>query len=53
MVGEVLVDTNMTSDDINWIVPHQANKRILDGTARKLKISPDKVVVTVDKHANT
>ncbi len=53
MVGEVLEDTNMTSDDINWIVPHQANKRILDGTARKLKISPDKVVVTVDKHANT
>ena len=53
VVGEVLEDTNMTSDDINWIVPHQANKRILDGTARKLKISPDKVVVTVDKHANT
>lgn len=53
VVGEVLEDTMMTSDDINWIVPHQANKRILDGTARKLKISPEKVVVTVDKHANT
>lgn len=53
VVGEVLEDTNMTSDDINWIVPHQANKRILDGTARKLKISPEKVVITVDKHANT
>lgn len=53
VVGEVLEDTKMTSDDIDWIVPHQANKRILDGTARKLKISPEKVVVTVDKHANT
>ena len=53
VVIEVLEDTKMTSDDIDWIVPHQANKRILDGTARKLKISPEKVVVTVHKHANT
>jgi 3-oxoacyl-[acyl-carrier-protein] synthase III len=53
VVGEVLEDTNMTSSDIDWIVPHQANKRILDGTARKLKIDPKKVVVTVHKHANT
>ncbi|MDG1995040.1 MAG: ketoacyl-ACP synthase III [Emcibacteraceae bacterium] len=53
VVGEVLEDTNMTSADIDWIVPHQANKRILDGTARKLKIDPKKVVVTVHKHANT
>ncbi|MCC3860614.1 beta-ketoacyl-ACP synthase III [Pseudemcibacter aquimaris] len=53
VVGEVLGDTEMTSDDVDWIVPHQANKRILDGTARKLKIAPEKVVVTVDKHANT
>lgn len=53
VVGEVLSDCNMASEEIDWIVPHQANKRILDGTARKLKVSPDKVVVTVDKHANT
>jgi len=53
VVGEVLEDCNMTSDDIDWIVPHQANKRILDGTARKLKISPEKIVITVHKHANT
>lgn len=53
VVNEVLEDTAMTSDDIDWIVPHQANKRILDGTARKLKISPEKIVVTVQKHANT
>ncbi|MBK5910673.1 3-oxoacyl-ACP synthase [Rhodothalassium salexigens] len=39
--------------DIDWVVPHQANKRILDGTAKKLGIAPDKVVTTVDRHANT
>ncbi len=53
VVGEVLDDCKMTSDNIDWIVPHQANKRILDGTARKLKVDPSKVVVTVHKHANT
>ena len=53
VVGEVLSDCKMGSEEIDWIVPHQANKRILDGTARKLKVSPEKVVVTVDKHANT
>ena len=53
VVKEVLEDTNMISDDIDWIVPHQANKRILDGTAKKLKVSPEKVIVTVHKHANT
>ena len=53
VVGEVLEDSDMISDDIDWIVPHQANKRILDGTARKLKVNPEKVVVTVHKHANT
>jgi 3-oxoacyl-[acyl-carrier-protein] synthase-3 len=39
--------------DIDWIVPHQANQRILDGTARKLGISPDKMVSTVAVHGNT
>lgn len=53
VVGEVLDDTKMTSENIDWIIPHQANKRILDGTARKLKVAPEKVVVTVHKHANT
>lgn len=53
VVGEVLEDSDMVSEDVDWIVPHQANKRILDGTARKLKISPEKVVITVHKHANT
>ena len=53
VVNEVLDQTGMTSKQVDWIVPHQANKRILDGTARKLKISADKVVITVQKHANT
>ena len=39
--------------DVDWVVPHQANARILDATARKLGLSPDRVVVTVDQHANT
>lgn len=53
VVSEALEATGLEADDIDWVVPHQANKRILDGTARKLKIDPAKVIVTVDKHANT
>ena len=53
VVVEALESNNLTSGDVDWIVPHQANKRILDGTAKKLKVSADKVVVTVDQHANT
>lgn len=53
VLGEVLADAKITADAIDWIVPHQANKRILDATAKKLGISPDKVIVTVDQHANT
>ncbi|MFH1803512.1 MAG: beta-ketoacyl-ACP synthase III [Pseudomonadota bacterium] len=53
VIHEVLTDTGMDIHDIDWLVPHQANRRILDGTARKFGISPDKVVITVDRHANT
>jgi 3-oxoacyl-[acyl-carrier-protein] synthase-3 len=53
VVGEVLEKAGLTPKDIDWLVPHQANKRIIDGTGRKLGLSPDQVVVTVDKHANT
>jgi 3-oxoacyl-[acyl-carrier-protein] synthase III len=45
--------TSYTSNDIDWFVPHQANKRIIDASAEKLKIAPEKVVITVDKHGNT
>jgi len=40
-------------NDVDWFVPHQANKRILDGAARKLGLAPERIIVTVDKHANT
>jgi 3-oxoacyl-[acyl-carrier-protein] synthase III len=45
--------TGMTADDIDWFVPHQANKRIIDASARKLGIETEKVVVTVDIYGNT
>jgi 3-oxoacyl-[acyl-carrier-protein] synthase-3 len=53
VLGEVLEAGGKTPADVDWVVPHQANARILDATARKLGLSPDKVVVTVDRHANT
>jgi 3-oxoacyl-[acyl-carrier-protein] synthase-3 len=53
VIQETLAGTNYTTRDIDWFVPHQANKRILDGTARKIGLSPEKVIMTVEKHANT
>jgi 3-oxoacyl-[acyl-carrier-protein] synthase-3 len=57
MITDVIEDafkaTGYTADDIDWFVPHQANKRIIDGSAHKLGIAPDKVVTTVDRHGNT
>lgn len=53
VLKEVLEETGFSISDIDWIVPHQANARILDATARKLGIAPGKVIVTVDRHANT
>ncbi len=53
VLTETLEAAGHTIGDIDWVVPHQANARILDATARKLGLSPDKVVVTVDRHANT
>jgi 3-oxoacyl-[acyl-carrier-protein] synthase-3 len=57
MVTDVIEDafkaTGYTADDIDWFVPHQANQRIIDDTAKKLGIAPKKVVTTVEKHGNT
>jgi 3-oxoacyl-[acyl-carrier-protein] synthase-3 len=53
VVGEVLEKAGLEAKDIDWLVPHQANKRIIDSTGRKLGLSSDRVVVTVDRHANT
>jgi 3-oxoacyl-[acyl-carrier-protein] synthase-3 len=53
VLREVLDMASMNADRIDWVVPHQANARILDATARKLGLAPEKVIVTVDRHANT
>lgn len=53
VVDEALAANGLSNDDLDWLVPHQANKRIIDGTGKKLGLSADQVVVTVDRHANT
>ncbi len=53
VVSELISELEISIDEIDWLVPHQANKRILDSTAKKLGVPEEKVVVTVDKHANT
>ena len=57
MITDVVEDafkaTGYTADDIDWFIPHQANRRIIDGSAHKLGIAPGKIVVTVDRHGNT
>ncbi|MGO9361789.1 MAG: beta-ketoacyl-ACP synthase III [Xanthobacteraceae bacterium] len=57
MITDVIIDafeaTGTTAADIDWFVPNQANKRIIDASAHKLHIAPEKVVLTVDRHGNT
>jgi len=57
MITDVVEDafkaTGYTAEDIDWFIPHQANKRIIDGSAHKLGIAPAKIVTTVDRHGNT
>jgi 3-oxoacyl-[acyl-carrier-protein] synthase-3 len=53
VLREVLDAAGFAPSDVDWVVPHQANARILDATARKLDLPPEKVIVTVDRHANT
>ena len=53
VLTEVMETAGLGTDQIDWLIPHQANARILDATARKLKLSPERVVMTVDRHANT
>jgi 3-oxoacyl-[acyl-carrier-protein] synthase-3 len=53
VIGEVLDASGLTPDAIDWMVPHQANRRILDSTAQKLRLDPSRMVITVDHHANT
>jgi 3-oxoacyl-[acyl-carrier-protein] synthase III len=53
VIEAVFRDTGYSAEDIDWFVPHQANKRIIDGAAHKLGIAPEKVVMTLDRHGNT
>lgn len=53
VIDATLGKAGYRASDIDWFVPHQANKRILDGAARKLGLDPERIIVTVDKHANT
>lgn len=53
VLTEVLDEVGLTSADVDWVVPHQANARILDATAKKLGLPPEKVIKTVELHANT
>jgi len=52
-VNEALAANGLTNKDIDWLVPHQANRRIIDGVGKKLGLPRERVVVTVDRHANT
>jgi 3-oxoacyl-[acyl-carrier-protein] synthase-3 len=53
VLTETLEAAGHEAGEVDWVVPHQANKRILDATAKKLGLDPDRVIVTVDQHANT
>ncbi|WP_442679918.1 beta-ketoacyl-ACP synthase III [Sphingomonas sp. ASY06-1R] len=53
VLAEAVEKAGLAVRDIDWVVPHQANRRILDATARKLGLPPERVVITVDEHANT
>jgi 3-oxoacyl-[acyl-carrier-protein] synthase-3 len=52
-VAEALTANHLTAADVDWLVPHQANRRIIDSVGRKLGLDPAKVVMTIDHHANT
>ena len=53
VAGEIISRNNLRADMINWLVPHQANKRIIESTAERMGLSMDKVMVTIDKYGNT
>jgi 3-oxoacyl-[acyl-carrier-protein] synthase-3 len=53
VAAEVMEKNNLQSDDIAWLVPHQANKRIIDATANRTGLTPDKVIINIEKYGNT
>jgi 3-oxoacyl-[acyl-carrier-protein] synthase-3 len=52
-VDEAIASNGVSGSEIDWLVPHQANRRIIDSMGQRLKLAPEKVVVTIDRHANT
>ncbi|RPI65126.1 MAG: 3-oxoacyl-ACP synthase, partial [Ignavibacteriae bacterium] len=50
---EIMERNNLTSDDISWLIPHQANLRIIDATAQRMGLSTDKVMINIDRYGNT
>jgi 3-oxoacyl-[acyl-carrier-protein] synthase-3 len=53
VMTDAFKETGLTADDLDWFVPHQANRRIIDASAQKLGIAPEKVITTVQMHGNT
>jgi len=53
LAEETLKDCNMTSDDLAWMIPHQANIRIISAVAKRIKLPMSKVILTIEKHGNT
>jgi 3-oxoacyl-[acyl-carrier-protein] synthase-3 len=51
--AQIMERNKLTGDDIDWLCPHQANKRIIDATASRMAIGPEKVMITIDKYGNT
>jgi 3-oxoacyl-[acyl-carrier-protein] synthase-3 len=51
--AQIMENNNLTSDDVDWLVPHQANLRIIDATASRMGLSPDKVMINIEKYGNT
>ena len=53
VIGEALDKADLTPDSVDWLIPHQANKRIISSTAKRLKVPEEKIIMTVENHANT
>ncbi|MFT5970470.1 MAG: 3-oxoacyl-[acyl-carrier-protein] synthase-3 [Flavobacteriales bacterium] len=51
--GEIMERNNLTADDVSWLVPHQANKRIIDATAKRMGVGPEKVMLNIERYGNT
>lgn len=53
VAADIMAKNNLTSEDVAWLVPHQANKRIIDATAKRMGVSSDKVMLNIHKYGNT